>query len=282
MRTLIYVVCLAATSSGWAAMRPARRPRARRISAGAVASNGPPVFLTRELGKNGKLRKLLQARNIPCDELPCIAFERLPAFTELASVVTAEKFGWIIITSPEAASVFVEAWEPSGCPEVSIACVGAATAKVLDDAGLHSKFMPSKATGKVLAQELPLQGAATVLYPCSALAGDAVESGLTKRGFSLRRIETYTTVPAVWNDEETRRAQHASVVSFASPSAVRMWQERAGTAATAVCIGETSAEEARRVGFERVLYPEAPGVSSWADTVASLGLWSVDFPAPTL
>lgn len=121
-----------------------------------------------------------------------------------------------------------------------------------------------------------------MLYPCSALAGDAVESGLTKRGFSLRRIETYTTVPAVWNDEETRRAQHASVVSFASPSAVRMWQERAGTAATAVCIGETSAEEARRVGFERVLYPEAPGVSSWADTVASLGLWSVDFPAPTL
>ena len=53
-----------------------------------------------------------------------------------------------------------------------------------------------------------------------------------------------------------------------SPSAVRIWAERAGTAAAAICIGETSAVEARGVGFERVIFPEKPGVESWADCVA--------------
>ena len=55
--------------------------------------------------------------------------------------------------------------------------------------------------------------------------------------------------------------------THASPSAVRIWAERAGTAAAAICIGETSAVEARGVGFERVIFPEKPGVESWAECV---------------
>ena len=63
------------------------------------------------------------------------------------------------------------------------------------------------------------------------------------------------------------------MVTFGSPSAVRVWAERAGNTAIAVCIGGTSADEARRLGFERVHCPDAPGLESWADTVAALGLW---------
>ena len=59
------------------------------------------------------------------------------------------------------------------------------------------------------------------------------------------------------------------VVTFASPSAVRVWAERAGTDAAAVCIGETSAAECRRVGFEEVRCPDSPGVESWADAIAA-------------
>jgi len=40
-----------------------------------------------------------------------------------------------------------------------------------------------------------------------------------------------------------------------------------------VCIGETSAAEARRVGFTNVRYPSSPGMQSWADEVAAL--WAV-------
>ena len=141
-------------------------------------------------------------------------------------------------------------------------------------AGLAADFVPSKATGKVLSAELPAAGG--VLYPASALAANVVEDGLNARGIATRRIDTYTTVPAEWDASALASARAASIVTFASPSAVRVWAERVGTDATAVCIGETSAAECRRVGFEaeRVHCPESPGVEAWAEAIAALGVWT--------
>ena len=225
-----------------------------------------PAFLTREDGKNGKLRKLLDSSGVASEELPCIAFERLPGFDELcAGLASINPSSWIVITSPEAATVFIEAWEQSATASQppNLASVGAGTAKVLEAAGLPIAFVPSKATGKVLAAELPAEGS-SVLYPASALAADTVANGLAARGVATTRIDTYTTVPAKWEPEDLARAKGAAVVTFASPSAVRVWAERVGTDAAAVCIGETSAAEARRLGFDRVVAPAKPGVESWA------------------
>ena len=54
-------------------------PRSRVIRCSASS----PAFLTREDGKNGKLRKLLDARQISYIELPCIAAERLDGYSDL-------------------------------------------------------------------------------------------------------------------------------------------------------------------------------------------------------
>ena len=45
------------------------------------------AFLTREDGKNAKLRKLLDASGVSSEELPCIAFQRLPGFEELRDAI---------------------------------------------------------------------------------------------------------------------------------------------------------------------------------------------------
>lgn len=252
----------------------AAMPRARQALA---ATESPRVFLTREEGKNDKLRSLLTARGILTEELPCIAFNRLPGYDKLCEALVANAHDWVVMTSPEAAGVFIEAWRSSGTPPLAkLATVGAGTAQALAKADLSVDFVPSKATGKTLAAELPTPEDASepglVLYPASALAAGMVEAGLESRGFSTRRIETYTTVPAAWSEDDAERARAAEIVTFASPSAVRAWAERVGTAATAVCIGETSAEECRRVGFasESVHCPEKPGVESWAETVVGL------------
>ena len=248
-----------------------------RARAHCVAASPPPaVVLTREAGKNGKLQALLAARAIPADEVPCIAFERLPSFDELGPMI-GEANGWVVITSPEAASVFLDAWRSCGRPPLSVASVGAATAQALAAAGLEASFVPSKATAKTLAAELPPHSTspnAPVLYPCSARAQKTLENGLLARGMATLRVETYTTVGAEWDAEAKRRAAAATVVTFASPSAVKVWAERVGTAATAVCIGETSAAACREAGFASVLHPAKPGVEAWAETVASLGLWT--------
>ena len=40
--------------------------------------------------------------------------------SRLPSVLSGQSFDWVAITSPEAASVFLEAWEQSGEPKVSV------------------------------------------------------------------------------------------------------------------------------------------------------------------
>jgi len=54
---------------------------------------------------------------------------------------------------------------------------------------------------------------------------------------------------------------------------VRVWHERVGSGAVAACIGETSAAQARELGFSQVIAPDSPGVEAWAETILSLGLW---------
>jgi len=265
------IALLLATSASWAPAAPHWTPHARASCVLSLAP--PPVFLTREDGKNGKLRKLLDERGVASEELPCIAAEVLPGAETLCEVLTTGGHGCIVLTSPEAATVFLDAWRKAGQPPLTpLATVGAGTAAVIEAAGLAASFVPSKATGKTLAAELPPPTAAdadaAVLYPASALAANVVADGLASRGIGVRRIDTYTTVAAEWSVDELARAKAARVVTFASPSAVRTWAERAGVNAAAICIGETSAAECRRVGFAEVRCPDKPGVGSWADAVA--------------
>ena len=111
------------------------------------------------------------------------------------------------------------------------------------------------------------------LFAASALASDTLVNGLTARGIATERLSTYTTTGATWDEDAHALARQAEVVSFGSPSAVRVWAERVGTTAVAACIGKTSADAATEAGFGRVVYPESPGVEAWADTVVGLSLW---------
>lgn len=146
--------------------------------------------------------------------------------------------------------------------------MGAGTKQALEELGLEPVFVPSKATGKVLAQELPGPAeSGRVLYPASAKAAKDVEDGLSARGFQVVRLNTYDTVSASWTDEQRQLGQAATVVALASPSATQIWAERMGTQHPAACIGETSAKACREAGFSQVFFPESPGLEGWADSV---------------
>ncbi|XLR32291.1 hypothetical protein S83_060191, partial [Arachis hypogaea] len=120
----------------------------------------------------------------------------------------------------------------AGMPHVKIGVVGAGTASIFKEAMQSSKqlldvaFAPSKATGKVLATELPKIGnKTTVLYPASEKASNEIEEGLSKRGFEVIRMNIYTTVPVQNVDQMVlKQALAAPVVTVASPSAIRVEQ----------------------------------------------------------
>lgn len=288
------------------------RTTARRRSVPLVMVASAPralVALTREPPKNEPLDALLTARSIPTVHLPCVArldgpdLPALPA--ALASPPGGCPWAWVVVTSPEAASIVVDAYVAAGrpSPPPRLAAVGDATGRVLAAAGLPVAFVPSVATGAVLVAELPppppaarpgvpdAAAAAAVLYPASMRAGPGVADGLAARGYAVTRLDAYTTAPAVWGADEAAAATRVGVVSFASPSAVKAWVSNGGggvvgaggggagdggaAAATviAACIGETSAKAARAAGFGRVMAAAEPGLAAWADVVeAAVGV----------
>ena len=235
---------------------------------GSHANNDAIIALTREAGKNSKLEKLLVDQGLQVREIPCIAFEDGPDKDRLPAALNEKQWEYIVITSPEAADVFLDGWEKAGRPSVRVASVGSGTEQALRQGGVEPVFKPTKATGKTLAAELPGPGGdGSVLYPASRKAKREVQDGLAARGFVCTRLDTYDTVAAAWTPEQQAAAAAAAVVTLASPSAVKVWAERVGTAAAAACIGETSAAASREAGFQRVFWPDSPGIDGWAAAV---------------
>ncbi|KAK9806404.1 hypothetical protein WJX73_002560 [Symbiochloris irregularis] len=245
----------------------------RQLCCRAYAAS-PKVVLTREKGKNKQLQDLLEAKGISSLELPLVESAPGPDRNRLPTVLRDTSFDWIVITSPEAAAVFLEAWKASAQPEVTIAVVGSGTGRVLTSASssLQTAFTPSKANGKTLAAELPERGANTVLYPSSAKAGSDVQDGLSKRGFKVTRLNTYDTLPVKDLDPDALAlAKQAAVVAVASPSAVSAWLGFVGKEHAAhtplACIGSTSAERAQSLGLHDTFAPDKPGMDGFVTSI---------------
>lgn len=254
------------------------------------------IGLTREAGNNEKLRVAIQSHpalretisEIQFVELPCIEHADGPDSKDLPVTIASMSYDYICITSPEAATVFAHACEvvrdtfdPTAIvPLGRIAVVGKATEQVLKKRGFEVAFVPSKATAKVLADELPhLQSSdkTTVLYPASLQAKMNLEEGLDQRGeFAVTRLNTYDTRSTKWTEDQTNLARQCTIACFGSPSAVNGWTKNIdciegmqGSRILAACIGETSADQCRQMKWDesKIFYPEKPGLDGWADAV---------------
>ncbi|XP_010488809.1 PREDICTED: uroporphyrinogen-III synthase, chloroplastic-like isoform X2 [Camelina sativa] len=235
----------------------------------------PQVVVTRERGKNNQIIKALEKHGISSLELPLIQHAPGPDFHRLASIRALT--GSSLHLQKQ---VLFFSRRGTSSPKVQIGVVGAGTARVFEEAMqsaeglLHVAFTPSIATGKVLASELPekVGKRSSVLYPASLKAGTDIENGLSKRGFEVARLNTYTTVPVQSVDTVLlQQALSAPVLSVASPSAVGAWlnliQNEEQWSNCVACIGETTASTARRRGLKNVYYPEKPGLEGWVESI---------------
>ncbi|GIL92407.1 hypothetical protein Vretimale_6475 [Volvox reticuliferus] len=244
-----------------------------------VFASGAPfkVLLTREPGKNEKMRGALTWKGFTCKELPLIEHTAGPDRDRLPSLLSAaaEQYDWVTITSPEAAAVFLEGWDQAGKPKVRVAVVGGGSGEVLLQGGITPDYVPSKALGKVMGLELPRipGGTGRVLYPASVKATTDLQDSLAAAGFEVHRINTYNTVPVKSVPESLlREALTADVVTFGSPSAVKAWVGLAGlevaNSKVNACIGATSAKACAAAGItENVYFPDSPSIEGWVDAV---------------
>lgn len=235
------------------------------------------VVLTREKGKNDKVKDMLHERGIKSIELPMVETAPGPDVDQLPLVLKSREFDWVAITSPEAANVFVKGWRAAGMPEVRIGVVGNGTGKVLEalnEPRLLPQFTPSIANAEHMGPELPLieGGSNTVLYPSSAKASTVLQEGLEQRGFRVTRLNTYNTVTVQELDpDRLDLAKGARVVAIASPSALKAWVSHVGQARaeqmTIACIGSTSARAAEKLGLKKVIFADQPGLEMFVQTI---------------
>lgn len=268
------------------------------------------IALTREDGKNDKLRETIEehptkkmlasSMSLNLVEMPCIEHAEGPdleAFQKMAKENPSfSEYDYIVITSPESAKVFGDAVNPADLSS-KIAAVGKATAKALTKQGFEVDFMPSKANGETLAEELPPVSAMrlnNVLYPASAKAAETIEEMLGNRknaSFRVYRLNTYDTVPIKLSQEQMDTAMDdVQIVCFGSPTAVDSWLENVDRVlgiegldddekkktpmcngnAVAVCIGTTTAKrclESGRWMANDIYYPaKNPGLEGWVDS----------------
>jgi uroporphyrinogen-III synthase len=243
----------------------------------AACAGTPPAVLalTRERGKNAALLDALSlSDSVRCVELPCVESVPGPDRPALAEALQNRDWAWVVVTSPEAATVLCREWGNANRPSLRVAAVGDATADALRAHGLRVDFIPRKATGKSLVAEIvePALPEEHVLYPASALASTDVEKGLTEKGYVVCRLNTYSTHTAKWNGEQTDMAVDVQIVTFAAPSAVKGWVRNAGVNKNlrVACIGETSRKAAISAGFSesQVFHPSKPGLEGWVSAVS--------------
>ena len=259
----------------------------------AAARQSISIALTREIGKNEKLRQELETRidelttMIQWQELPCIAHAPGEDLERLAPILHDQVWNYVAVTSPEAAQVLATKWKvndstsASAGADPSVVAVGQATKSTLEALGIPVAFCPSKATAETLVKELSLQSlttssgttttTTTVLYPASAKAANTIQDGLSARGFVVTRLNTYDTVTATWSEDEQALAATTNIVCFGSPSSVEGWliNSHQNRNILAACIGETSAEACRKNSFseDQIFCPDKPGISGWASAV---------------
>jgi uroporphyrinogen III methyltransferase/synthase len=179
-------------------------------------------------------------------------------------------YDWVAFTSANAVAGFLASLKDArALAGVKLAAVGTATASALAAGHLAADLVAEKASAAGLVESIgPPTGGGRVLFFRAADALATLARGLRQLGWEVDEVETYRTIsPAPkrgFGEHAVERAREADAVVLASASAVRgLVALSIELPQVAVCIGESTATEARKAGF---------GVVAVADEATDEGL----------
>jgi uroporphyrinogen-III synthase len=183
-----------------------------------------------------------------------------------AAIERLDVFDWVVFTSPNAVSAFVDA-----CPKplrARVASVGPGTSARAREAGLEVALEAEDSLQEGLAKALIARGVGgkNLLIPQSALARDVLESALAAAGAAVTAVAAYRTVEGDADLGPLVRALDAGAIdaiAFTSASTARTLARRigetelarrlAGTGPVAVSMGPVATAALREAGVARVV-----------------------------
>lgn len=219
---------------------------------------GRTVVVTRAADQAGPFVTLLESIGATVIEVPVI---RIVPPTDggaaLRSAVTnVGVFGWVVLTSPNAAERFFGALAGSGCigsmDDVRVACVGPGTAAVVREHGGHVDLVAARSVGEGLVEAFPV-GSGRILLPRAAQARNVVPDGLRSKGWDVDEVEAYRTEPVDPDPALIPEVHAADVVAFTSSSTVRAFAASLGIGSCppiVVSIGPETTATLREFGVQ--------------------------------
>jgi uroporphyrinogen III methyltransferase/synthase len=201
---------------------------------------GRRVAITRTRDQNSELRDKLEALGAEVLELPLIRVTKDVDRHGLVEILTElGQYDWIVFTSANGVRFFFEEFF-KGFPDVRalgglrFACIGAATAREIEQLHLKVECQPDTATGESLADALIATGSldnAKVIVVTGNLNRDTLVKKLEQEGRAIvDRLLLYATARTDLAADPVAadfRARGADAILFASSSAVASFASQA-------------------------------------------------------
>lgn len=175
---------------------------------------------------------------------------------------------WLLVSSPHAAEVLAGQLDVQNWPDVRFAAVGEATAEVLRTQGFPVDFVPGRASGTALGQELPARAGELALHLTSDRARDDLPTALRARGIRYQRLTLYRTRLRPPSETERRVLHSADVVTLASSSAAEQLALSGELAVPVAVMGQQTARTARQLGFQTVWVAQEATLAGLQQVVA--------------
>ena len=231
---------------------------------------GRRIVVTRAQAQAGEL--VTQLRALGAEPLECPAIRIVPpaSYAPLdAAIADLAAYDWIVFTSVNGVTAFVERLAQAGLPPTALAAlrlaaIGPATAEALRAQGLQPAFVPSAYVAEAIIAEIGDVAGQRMLLPRADIARAALGVGLRAKGAQVDEITAYRTVAGAGGDRVAAqlRAGTVDALTFTSSSTVRYfgqslaalglraadWQQGPHRPAV-VCIGPITAQTARDLGW---------------------------------
>jgi uroporphyrinogen-III synthase len=258
----------------------------------SLALGGRRILVTRAGAQAGSLSDLLQKAGAEVVEVPLIEIEAGDEEALAREVGRLAEYQLLVFTSANAVravtAIPAAGAALAGSPRPRVVAVGPATRAALADAGLPADVVGSgggaEGIAEVLARE-DLKGS-RALFPRAAQGREELVEWLRGAGVEVVVLYAYRTIGAPGSEATLRAALAAGIdmVTFASPSAIEAFISTAvagqpRTGFQVACIGPTTAEAARAVGFPVAVVAAEQSAAGLVDAIVDHYLMQTGHPA---
>ncbi|MFG6148361.1 uroporphyrinogen-III synthase [Halobacillus sp. B23F22_1] len=227
---------------------------------------GKKVLVTRPSSQAGGLLKRLERAGASPLHVPLIEFQLHESKENERILSKLHDFKWVFFTSSNGVKFFFEWLQkmkenfPAAC---QVAVVGEKTKKAAECYHLLVDFTPSEFQAEKMAEEFfhSYEEPGSILYVRGNRSRDTLLNEFKNRSILFQSMTVYDTLLIKESAIIGKHLNSLDAVTFTSPSTLQAFLHSVGknreTALTipCFCIGSTTADEAVKLGFKKVYYP---------------------------